>query len=105
MIDFSGKYNDFVGVRPNFDDTFNTNDENHYLDKYTAEEFAKLFIVSDARIVKNLEDTTYEGEVAKVKVIKAEGTKCDRCWNIVDHTYETAEGEHLCERCHGVINE
>lgn len=81
------------------------NDENHYLDKYTAEEFAKLFIVSDARIVKNLEDTTYEGEVAKVKVIKAEGTKCDRCWNIVDHTYETAEGEHLCERCHGVINE
>ena len=81
------------------------NDENHYLDKYAAEEFAKLFIVSDARIVKNLEDTTYEGEVAKVKVIKAEGTKCDRCWNIVDHTYETAEGEHLCERCHGVINE
>ena len=81
------------------------NDENHYLDKYYADEFAKLFIVSDAKVVKSLEDVTYEGEVAKVKVIKAEGTKCDRCWNIVDHTYETEEGEHVCERCHEVIHE
>ena len=80
-------------------------DENNYLDKYYADEFAKLFIVSSARVVKNLEDTTYEGEIAKVKVLKAEGTKCDRCWNIVDHTFETAEGEHICERCHGVVNE
>ena len=80
-------------------------DENNYLDKYYADEFAKLFIVSSARVVKNLEDTTYEGEIAKVKVLKAEGIKCDRCWNIVDHTFETAEGEHICERCHGVVNE
>lgn len=27
MIDFNGKYNDFVGVRPNFDDTFNMTQE------------------------------------------------------------------------------
>ena len=80
-------------------------DSTDYLNKYNADEFAKLFIVSSATLVKNLEDVTFEGDVAKVKVLKAEGIKCDRCWNYVDNTFETSEGEHLCERCHEVVHE
>ena len=80
-------------------------DNTDYLNKYNADEFAKLFIVSSATLVKSLEDVTFEGDVAKVKVLKAEGIKCDRCWNYVDNTFETSEGEHLCERCHEVVHE
>jgi isoleucyl-tRNA synthetase len=80
-------------------------DNTDYLNKYNADEFAKLFIVSSATLVKTLEDVTFEGDVAKVKVLKAEGIKCDRCWNYVDNTFEISEGEHLCERCHEVVHE
>ena len=38
------------------------------------------------------------------KVVKHEGTKCDRCWNYFDHCTTDEEGNHLCDRCHEVVS-
>ncbi len=41
-----------------------------------------------------------EGDLS-VKVVKAAGTTCPRCWNVVEHTH-TEDG--LCDRCAEVLN-
>ena len=40
-------------------------------------------------------------DVSKVKIEKAQGTVCPRCWNIS----ETTDEDGLCERCHHVIHD
>lgn len=37
----------------------------------------------------------------EVHATKADGLKCERCWNIVPHVNE----QHVCERCHQVLEE
>ncbi len=39
------------------------------------------------------------GSKLSVKVSPAEGTTCDRCWNIVDHVHENG----LCDRCNEIV--
>lgn len=57
----------------------------------------QLFIVSSAEVKEN-DGATYD--LATVKVTKAQGHRCERCWNIVEEVTE----ESLCYRCHGILN-
>ena len=57
----------------------------------------QLFIVSSV-VVKENDGATYN--LATVKVTKAQGHRCERCWNIVEEVTE----ESLCHRCHGILN-
>ena len=57
----------------------------------------QLFIVSSV-VVKENDGATYD--LATVKVTKAQGHRCERCWNIVEEVTE----ESLCHRCHGILN-
>ena len=57
----------------------------------------QLFIVSSVEVKENA-GATYD--LATVKVTKAQGHRCERCWNIVEEVTE----ESLCHRCHGILN-
>ena len=57
----------------------------------------QFFIVSKVAVKEN-DGVTYD--LATVKVTKAEGHRCERCWNIVDEANE----EGLCPRCASILN-
>ena len=48
--------------------------------------------------VKGLEGLT-------IRVERAQGTKCERCWNYSTHVGESADYPTLCERCVSAVNE
>ena len=57
----------------------------------------QLFIVSSVEVKEN-DGVAYD--LATVKVTKAEGYRCERCWNIVEEVNE----EGLCPRCASILN-
>lgn len=78
------------------------------LEKY-ADQLATLFIVSRVELVNAVEDgDSFASEKVsglKVVVTKADGGKCERCWN-----YSTAVGDNAahptaCPRCIAVLEE
>ncbi len=69
-----------------------TEEDANLLEKGLGDALAQWMIVSHAAI--------RNGSERMVKVAKAAGTKCPRCWN-----YSTeADSDGLCPRCHSVIN-
>jgi isoleucyl-tRNA synthetase len=56
---------------------------------------ASLFIVSRV--------TVAEGDVASVRVERARGGKCERCWTYSENVGRLAEHTGVCERCAGVL--
>ena len=67
------------------------------------EELRYLFIVS-AVTLEQKESGNGTGAVA-VSVSKAEGKKCDRCWNYSIHVGEDQNYPTVCERCSAVLRE
>lgn len=59
----------------------------------------QLFIVSE--VVLTIEDLT-KYEYCEVQVQKFEGDRCERCWNYFNEIDLT---DHLCPRCHEIVNE
>ena len=57
----------------------------------------QFFIVSKVAVKEN-DGVAYD--LATVKVTKAEGHRCERCWNIVDEVND----EGLCPRCASILN-
>ena len=57
----------------------------------------QLFIVSSVEVKEN-DGVAYD--LSTVKVTKAEGHRCERCWNIVEEINE----EGLCPRCASILN-
>ncbi len=67
-----------------------------------------LFIVSDSEVVKNAEppEESYRSPEIKdmaVLVLKAEGEKCNRCWNRRVTVGKYQDFPELCERCYEVV--
>ena len=67
-----------------------------------------LFIVSQVEIV----DGKVEGgapaaalEGLQIRIERAQGKKCERCWNYSTHVGESADYPTLCERCVAALNE
>ena len=56
----------------------------------------QLFIVSKVKVKEN-DGKKYD--YATIKVEKALGHKCERCWTIVDEV----TSDNLCSRCHDVV--
>ncbi|HEY9635480.1 MAG TPA: isoleucine--tRNA ligase [Coleofasciculaceae cyanobacterium] len=47
---------------------------------------------------------SFQSDALGVGVVKAEGEKCDRCWNYSVHVGESAEDPTLCDRCVPALN-
>ena len=44
-------------------------------------------------------------EGLQIKIDRALGTKCERCWNYSTHVGESADYPTLCERCVAALDE
>ena len=71
------------------------------LERY-AGQLRYLFIVSQVALAPGSGNGT--GSV-KVEVKKAEGRKCERCWNYSTHVGEDKNYPTVCERCSAVLKE
>jgi isoleucyl-tRNA synthetase len=71
--------------------------------KKHAASLAALFIVSQVELASgHLEGAAAAGgaiEGLEIRVERAHGTKCERCWNYSTHVGESADYPTLCERC------
>jgi isoleucyl-tRNA synthetase len=67
-----------------------------------------LFIVSQVEIVNDskagLPDTEKSG-AWNIEIARADGTKCERCWNYSTHVGEDADYPTVCERCLAALRE
>ena len=67
-----------------------------------ADQLRYLFIVSAVTLAQGSGNGT--GGV-HVEVKKADGTKCERCWNYSTHVGEDKNYPTVCERCSAVLKE
>jgi isoleucyl-tRNA synthetase len=65
------------------------------------EELRYIFIVSQVEVVRS--DEGADGVI--VKVLPAEGGKCERCWNYSTRVGESARYSTVCERCVAALDE
>ncbi len=72
------------------------------LEKYIAE-LRPLFLVSLVRL-ERAESGNGSGAI-RVTIGKAQGEKCERCWNYSVHVGENAEYPTVCERCSPALRE
>ena len=70
--------------------------------KRYAEQLRYLFIVSAATLTQGAGNGTSS---VHVEVKKAEGAKCERCWNYSTHVGEDRTYPTVCERCSAVLKE
>ena len=61
------------------------------------EDLRYIFIVSQSEV--------HEGDRLKVEIQKADGAKCERCWNYSVRVGESEKYPTACERCVGVLME
>ena len=79
-------------------------------DTNKVDELRYLFLVSQVELSNSLEsvkETKYQAEVdgLTIGVVKADGEKCDRCWNYSTWVGESAEHPALCDRCVAALSE
>jgi isoleucyl-tRNA synthetase len=74
------------------------------------DELRYLFITSGVELLESPEVVdelpySFKSEGLAVGVTKAEGQKCDRCWNYSTHVGESQEDPLICERCVAALDE
>jgi isoleucyl-tRNA synthetase len=75
-----------------------------------VDELRYLFLASQVEILDStdaLREVQYKSQSdgLSVGVVKAEGEKCDRCWNYSGYVGKSAEHPLLCDRCVGALAE
>ena len=82
-------------------------DRTDFLKQY-REILPALFIVSQVEIVdasKGLSPPNPPFGGWRIEIVRAEGTKCERCWNYSTHVGENADFPTVCERCVKALDE
>jgi isoleucyl-tRNA synthetase len=79
------------------------NDTYEFLKRYETE-LRYIFIVSQVELTKSEGIVAHGGNagftgVGKIVVGRAEGQKCERCWNYSTHVGESSRYPTVCERC------
>ncbi|MBD0371593.1 MAG: isoleucine--tRNA ligase [Pyrinomonadaceae bacterium] len=74
----------------------------HELLKRYAGELRYIFIVSQVELKQSAGEA---GAPLGVEVVRADGEKCERCWNYSVHVGESERYPSLCERCVAVLGE
>ncbi len=76
------------------------------LEKYRAR-LPALFIVSQVELVRRVPHGAHETQLPglKVKIDRADGEKCERCWNYSVHVGRDRDYPTVCERCSEALQE
>ena len=66
-----------------------------------------LFIVSQVEIEENLpaEKYLHQTDDLNVLILRADGTKCERCWNYSTDVGEDKGFETVCQKCSSALKE
>jgi isoleucyl-tRNA synthetase len=69
--------------------------------KSEAEQLASLFIVSQVEVCDCLDEGSNSENLPelKIRVSKADGEKCSRCWNYATSVGQIEEHPEICHRC------
>jgi isoleucyl-tRNA synthetase len=75
-----------------------------------VDELRYLFITSEVELVESNEilqelPYSYQSPELAIGVVKADGEKCDRCWNYSTHVSESIEHPLICERCVSAVDD
>ncbi len=74
---------------------------------FSERELADIFIISQVEICKNhLEEFDFKDEEetgTEVKILKAEGKKCERCWQYHPDTGKDKAFPNTCPRCASIL--
>jgi isoleucyl-tRNA synthetase len=75
--------------------------------KSYAAQLPALFIVSQVHVLEDAPTAVDAGESLglAIQIDKAEGKKCDRCWNYSTHIGENLRYPTICERCSEALAE
>ncbi|MEY3826511.1 MAG: hypothetical protein RLZZ148_1327, partial [Cyanobacteriota bacterium] len=73
-----------------------------------VDELRYFFLASQVELVgskASIETANYTGEseLVSVGIVKADGQKCDRCWNYSTHVGEFKDDPTICERCNSAL--
>lgn len=74
-----------------------------------VDELRYLFITSEVELIESnvvLQELPYSFQSPElgIGVVKADGQKCDRCWNYSTHVGESIEHPLICERCVSAVD-
>ncbi|MEL7010949.1 MAG: class I tRNA ligase family protein, partial [Cyanobacteria bacterium J06588_4] len=69
------------------------------------DELRYFFLASQVELVDSLPDSEYrsESDIANIAVVKADGEKCDRCWNYSTSVGSFADDPTICGRCNAAL--
>ncbi|MGB2641987.1 MAG: isoleucine--tRNA ligase [Candidatus Acidiferrum sp.] len=71
-----------------------------------ARDLPALFIVSQVEVAPSAEPSQNEvPQPFQVEILRADGTKCERCWNYSAHVGENTRYPSVCERCSEALAE
>ena len=70
-----------------------------------VDELRYFFLASQVELVDSLPDAEYksESDIANIAVVKADGEKCERCWNYSLSVGSFADDPTICDRCHAAL--
>jgi len=73
-----------------------------------VDELRYLFLSSQVELVSDIsaiQTAEYKGEsdFVSVGIVKADGEKCDRCWNYSTQVGKFADDPTICERCNAAL--
>lgn len=73
-----------------------------------VDELRYLFLASQVELLDTAEaiqtaNYKSQSDLVSVGVVKADGYKCDRCWNYSTRVGEFSEDPTICERCHSAL--
>ena len=75
------------------------------LSEKNVDELRYFFLASQVELLDSLPDAEYksESETATIAVVKADGKKCDRCWNYSLSVGSFADDPTICDRCNAAL--
>ena len=75
------------------------------LSEKDVDELRYFFLASQVELVDSLPDVEYksESDIANIAVVKADGHKCDRCWNYSTSVGSFPEDPTICDRCNAAL--
>ena len=77
------------------------------LSEKNIDELRYFFLASQVELVDSLPDSEYksESDIANIAVVKADGEKCDRCWNYSTSVGSFADDPTICDRCNAALKD
>ncbi|MEM8675147.1 MAG: isoleucine--tRNA ligase [Cyanobacteria bacterium P01_G01_bin.67] len=75
------------------------------LSEKNIDELRYFFLASQVELVDSLPDVEYksESDMANIAVVKADGDKCDRCWNYSTSVGSFEDDPTICDRCNAAL--